>query len=202
MHTRFPLTLLALSLALALPHATAEDGGVSEVELERAQQLIDRGQALRDQADARFRIEEYECYQRYFVNRCLDRARETRLEVVREARVLEIEGREIELAAQRERIEARNLPDTLGDYRPDPPPLSDITVLPTTEAEAAESLRAFREAERQRAEARAARERAERDVERDQRRAETEAEAARRAAQTERDRARYEERQRRYGVDN
>lgn len=202
MHNRFSFTLLAVSLALALPHAAAEDSAVSEAELERAQQLIDRGRELRNQADARFDVTEYECYQRYFVNHCLNRARQARLEVVHEARALEIEGREIELAAQRQRIEERDLPDTLGDYRPDPNPFSGITTLPTTEAEAAESLRTFRETERQRAEARAAQERSERDAERAQRRAETEAEAARRAAQTERDRARYEERQRRYEADN
>lgn len=192
---------IALLLALVLPLANAEEG-VSEAELERARAMIDEGQRMRAEADARFRVSEYECYQRYFVNRCIDRARQARLEVVREARKLEIAGREIELAAHRQRIEERGLPEAVGDYRPDPAPFSGITTLPTDEIEAAESLRAYREAERRRAEAQAARERALRDAERAADRAEAEAEAARRAEQAERDRERYDERLRRFEEEN
>lgn len=193
---------VALIVALALPLASAAETVDQAAEVERARAMIEEGQRMRTEADARFRVAEYECYQRYFVNRCINRARQARLDVVREARKLEIAGREIELAAHRQRIEERGLPETIGDYRPDPTPFSGITTLPTDDIEAAESLRAFREAERQRAEAQAARERSVRDAERAAQRAEAEAEAARRAEQAERDRERYDERLRRVEEEN
>lgn len=183
-----PAALLATSvIAFA---ASAADG-----DLEHARALQERARELRADAEATYGATERACYEQFRVNRCLEEARQARLERIREARALEIEARRIELAdKQRRAAEAGLQPPAHGtaptDARPTP-------IVPPGDDAAAEAIRAQRAAEAAAAEARAQAERARRDAERAEARAKAEAAAARRAEKAARDRERYDERIRR-----
>ena len=154
-----------------------------------------RARALREQAESEFVQTEAECYRRVLVNRCLEQARQLRLERIREARALDIEARRIELAHRQQQLEREQRPEQADTtLRPIPQPTEIPQATPDLDAE---ELRLRREAERLDAEVRAAESRARRDTERRAERERAEAAAARRAERAERDRQRYEERQQR-----
>jgi len=183
-----PATLLATSMiAFAAPAA--------DIDLEHARALQERARELRADAEATYDATERACYEQFRVNRCLDEARQARLERIREARALEIEARRIELAdKQRRAAEAGLQPPAHGAA---PTEARPTAIVPSGDDAAAEAIRSQRAAEAAAAEARAQAERARRDAERAEARAKAEAAAARRAEKAARDRERYDERIRR-----
>ena len=60
---------------------------------------------LRAEAEATYEATVPGCYDRFFVNRCIDQAKKKRLETVQRARALEAESRRITLA-ERQRVAA------------------------------------------------------------------------------------------------
>src|SRR5690606_35828521 len=119
MPKRLLLAVLLTQTLFAANVAFADEE--SEAVLERARDLIERGEALREKAEARFRRAEVICYKVFLVNSCLSAAREKRLEMIREARDLEMAGKRLELEEKRRQAEARGAPSTLED-RPVPQP--------------------------------------------------------------------------------
>jgi colicin import membrane protein len=150
-----------------------------EIDLELARELHERASALRTEAEVRFAAAEPACYERFLVNRCLDRARRERLDSIREARALEIQARRIELADRRRQAEEAGLQTTVGESRRPEPSPTDFPAAMTDEE--AQALRARRAAQAERAEALAREEQRRRDAEREQARAQEEEAAARRA---------------------
>ena len=149
-------------------------------------------------------------------NRCIDQARQQRLETIQRARALESEAHQLKLeqrqraaaeaqAAQRDSTaggDAGAATDTSAD-EVHTPPAATVTPLPLPDGRitpdaAAERIRAERARSAAEAEAGAQAARAARDAEKADKRARTEAEAAARAAAADQDRARYEERLRKY----
>jgi hypothetical protein len=65
---------------------------------ERIKALRDEAEQLREQAERTFQTAEAGCYHRFLVNRCIDQAKSERLALVRQARALEAEARNIDLA--------------------------------------------------------------------------------------------------------
>lgn len=167
------------------------------IDLELARELHERASALRTGAEARFAAAEPACYERFLVNRCLDRARRERLDSIREARELEIQARRIELADKRRQAEEAGLQTTVGESRRPEPVPTDVPAAMTDEE--AQALRARRAAEAERAEALAREEQRRRDAERAQARAQSEAAAASRAERAAADEQRREERIRERG---
>ncbi len=159
---------------------------------ERSARLKSEAKALRDQAEADYHAAQPECYERFLVNRCIDEAKQTRLEAVRHARQLESEARKIDLAEKQQAVFERT---PSAEMRDPSAPSPNATIEPNAEAE---RIRAERAAAAKQADAQARAERAAADAERARKRAEAEAEAAGRAEQAARDRARYEERIRQY----
>ncbi len=183
--------LLALLLAGAASPLLA-DGTPPEIDLQRARALSEQAKALRDLAENDFRATEPTCYERVLVNRCLDQARQLRLDRIREARALEIEARRIELADRQRQAQEQGLTDPAptserGIPQPTPIPQAspDARVI---------DIRQQREAAAAAAETQAARERREADAQREESRARAERAAARRAEQAARDRERYDAR--------
>jgi colicin import membrane protein len=150
-----------------------------EIDLELARTLHERASALRAEAETRFAAAEPACYERFLVNRCLDRARRERLDSIREARTLEIQARRIELADKQRQAEEAGLQTTVGESRRPEPTPTDFPAAMTDEE--AQALRARRAAQAERAEALAREEQRRRDAERAQARAQEEAAAASRA---------------------
>ncbi len=188
-----PSILLFLLFASAV--AVAEPGPElgPEPDLERARSLREQAKALRAEAEAGFRTAEPDCYRRFFVNRCLDRAKATRLEQIGQARQMDIEASRIELAKkQRDALAAGRIDPPPGPPRDEAPVPAEIGA-PASD-EAAEAIRRAREAEAGRADAEAQAERERRDAARAAERAKAEAEAAERAEKAARDRERYDER--------
>lgn len=204
MSARPAVTLFCLLFALAVPTAHAAspapaDKAATEshdADAERSSRLKDEAKALRDKAEADFAATEPKCYARILVNRCLDQAKQDRLDTIKQARVLEAEARKIDLAERQRRAAETGRSATDAPTAPSAPsPDANVVVKPTPEAE---STRAERASALERAEAEARAARAARDAERGSQRSAAEAEAAKRAEQAERDRARYEERIREY----
>ena len=185
----------------------------------RAEAMRAQADTLERNAEQRFVREEAACYDRFWVNHCLDRARERRLADVREARALNIEARRIERAVNLAELEALNAaraadgrPPLGGDgFEPGEPfdsvpaPSPDVTTtIPPVPAKmdipippddpAAVRLRAQREAALREAERAAAAAEAQRDAAAATRRAEEAEAAAARAEEAEQRRARYDQR--------
>lgn len=194
MPKRTPLGYL-LPLALMLAATAALADSASEPDLERARELAQQARALRAEAETTYSTTERTCYEKFRVNRCLEDARQARLEHIREARAMEIESRRLELAVkQRQAAEAGLHAPARDAVRVEPQPAETV---PSPDNAAAEAIRAQREADAAAAEVRAQADRARRDAERAESRAKAEAAAARRAEKAERDRERYDERIRR-----
>lgn len=188
--------LKTLILSALLVFATAASGdapGVAdEIDLELARTLDQQARELRARADADLKAAEYDCHQRFMVNRCLNEARQLRLERIREARELEIRARRIELAERQRRAAEAGMPTQAERPRGAIPAPTQIPAPPADDAAAA--VQARRAAEAAEAEARARAAQAQRDAERQQARERAEAAAAKRAEQAERSRERYDER--------
>ena len=198
----------ALLATAALPaHAQTPDEAARAAERERAEALEAEGKALRAEAEATYEATVPGCYDRFFVNRCIDQAKKKRLETVQRARALEAESRRITLA-ERQRVAAeagaradRPLTPAAPNALPATPatqpaaPSADTRIAPSPEAE---RIRAQREANTRAAETEAASKRATADAERAAERRQAEEAAAARARQAAEDRARYDERIRKY----
>ncbi len=198
----------ALLATAALPaHAQTPDEAARAAERARAEALEADGKALRAEAEATYEATVPGCYDKFFVNRCIDQAKKKRLETVQRARALEAESRRITLA-ERQRVAAeagakaeRPLTPAAPSVLPAKPaaavsaPSPDTRIAPSPEAE---RIRAEREAATRAAESQAARNRAADDAQRAADRRQAEAAAASRAQQAAEDRARYDERIREY----
>ena len=196
-----------LASAILPAHAQTEDAAARAAERARAEALEADGKALRAEAEATYEATVPGCYDRFFVNRCIDQAKKKRLETVKRARELEAESRRITLA-ERQRVAAeagakaeRPLTSATPTALPATPaasvsaPSPDTRIAPSPEAE---RIRAEREAATRAAETQAARSRAANDAQRAADRRQAEADAASRAQQAAEDRARYDERIRKY----
>ena len=198
----------AVLATVALPaHVQTPDEAARAAERERAEALEAEGKALRAEAEATYEATVPGCYDRFFVNRCIDQAKKKRLETVQRARALEAESRRITLA-ERQRVAAeagaradRPLTPAAPNALPATPatqpaaPSADTRIAPSPEAE---RIRAQREANTRAAETEAASKRATADAERAAERRQAEEAAAARARQAAEDRARYDERIRKY----
>ena len=198
----------ALLATAALPaHGQTPDEAARAAERARAEALEAEGKALRAEAEATYEATVPGCYDRFFVNRCIDQAKKKRLETVQRARALEAESRRITLA-ERQRVAAeagaradRPLTPAAPNALPATPatqpaaPSADTRIAPSPEAE---RIRAQREANTRAAETEAASKRATADAERAAERRQAEEAAAARARQAAEDRARYDERIRKY----
>ncbi len=170
----------------------SENADPSAAAREKSTRLKNEAKALRDQAEADYHAAQPVCYERFLVNRCIDEAKQTRLEAIRHARQLESEARKIDLAEKQQAVSERTPSAEISNPSA---PSPDAAIGPATEAE---RIRAERAAAAKQAEAQARAERAAADAERASKRTAAEAEAAGRAEQAARDRARYEERIRQY----
>ena len=188
--------------------AKAEDARMTELEAQ--------AKALRAAAETTFQAAEPACYKKFLVNRCIDQAKQLRLETIQRARALESEAHQLKLEqrqraaaeaqdAQRDAAASRDARAAGGVPTGDIPtsPAATVTPLPLPDGHitpdaAAERIRAERARSAAEAEAGAQAARAARDAEKADKRARTEAEAAARAAAADQDRARYEERLRKY----
>ena len=198
----------AVLATVALPaHAQTPDEAARAAERARAEALEAEGKALRAEAEATYEATVPGCYDRFFVNRCIDQAKKKRLETVQRARALEADSRRITLA-ERQRVAAeagaradRPLTPAAPNALPATPatqpaaPSADTRIAPSPEAE---RIRAQREANTRAAETEAASKRATADAERAAERRQAEEAAAARARQVAEDRARYDERIRKY----
>ena len=196
-----------LATAVLPAHAQTPDEAARAAERARAEALEAEGKALRAEAEATYEATVPGCYDRFFVNRCIDQAKKKRLETVQRARALEAESRRITLA-ERQRVAAeagaradRPLTPAAPNALPATPatqpaaPSADTRIAPSPEAE---RIRAEREANTRAAETEAASKRATADAERAAERRQAEEAAAARARQAAEDRARYDERIRKY----
>ncbi len=113
MHLRrppFAVRLSSLLLALCFHGAAvAEEAPVVDpvTEAARAEKMRVEAKALSDVAEARFLQEEIACYERFLVNRCIDQARQRRVEEVRKARAINLEAGRIDLAEKNRRFAER-----------------------------------------------------------------------------------------------
>ncbi len=181
----------------------------------RRAELEAQAKALRAEAETTYQTAEPDCYRKFLVNRCIDQAKQQRLQTIQRARALEAEAREIDLAQRQRAVAEVRAPqqgatptppaaaEALASPLPTPPAAATVTPVPSPEAHiaptpAAERIRSNRAQTATEAEAAAQDQQATRDAERAVKRAQTEAEAASRAEATARDRARYEERIRKY----
>ena len=196
-----------LASAILPAHAQTEDAAARAAERARAEALEAGGKALRAEAEATYEATVPGCYDKFFVNRCIDQAKKKRLETVKRARELEAESRRLTLA-ERQRVAAEAGAKAERPLTPATPtalpatspaavsaPSPDTRIAPSPEAE---RIRAEREAATRAAETQAARSRAANDAQRAADRRQAEADAASRAQQAAEDRARYDERIRKY----
>ncbi len=119
------LMILATLLAAPLLHAQQD-----EID---SRALRERAQALRAAAEQAFITTSAACYDKFFVNACLDNARQTRTEAVVEARKLEAKANRIARAKRIKAMEERLR--KAGMIAPPPGAVPDDT--PATEAPAA-----------------------------------------------------------------
>src|SRR5690606_26605716 len=94
-----------LASAILPAHAQTEDAAARAAERARAEALEADGKALRAEAEATYEATVPGCYDKFFVNRCIDQAKKKRLETVKRARELEAESRRLTLA-ERQRVAA------------------------------------------------------------------------------------------------
>lgn len=99
MKVRAPHTLIVLATLLASPALRAQE--------EDARALRDRADALRANAEQVFTMKSAECYDKFFVNACLDKARQKRTQAVIEARKLEARANRIARAKRVKAMEKR-----------------------------------------------------------------------------------------------
>jgi len=192
----FRIAASTLLLCLLTPLAQAADSSAVDADTERASRLKDEAAQLRDRAEATYQVTEPQCYERFLVNRCLDAAKQTRLDDIRRARALEAEARKLELGI-RQRAAAEAMRNNPG--APQQAPATSTTVDPTISATPeAERMRSERNQASVEAEREAAKARATQDAERAAERSKAQAAAAQRAEQAARERARYDERIREY----
>jgi len=145
----------ALLLCSALSAIAAED---SDAVFARAEQMQEQGQTLREVATNRFLHQEAACYAKFFVNACLDKAHEERIDILNKARELQIAGKKLELEEKRRLAAERG-----ADVHVQPRPLPTPTVIPeSTPDPEALRIRAERQRALERARVEQAREEAER----------------------------------------
>lgn len=101
--------LSVLLLALLCQGAVqAQETPVDEAaEKARAEKMRDEAKALREAAEVRFKADEITCYERFLVNRCIDRVRQRHVEDIRQARALDLEAGRIDLAEKNRRYADR-----------------------------------------------------------------------------------------------
>jgi colicin import membrane protein len=100
--------LLALSLLAGAASAqTAPPADSREAKLERARQLRDQADAMRGEADRRYKVADVACREKFFVNSCLDDAHQAQLDQTFKARELEKQARELERDVKRQDIAER-----------------------------------------------------------------------------------------------
>ena len=78
-----------LASAILPAHAQTEDAAARAAERARAEALEADGKALRAEAEATYEATVPGCYDRFFVNRCIDQAKKKRLETVKRARFVQ-----------------------------------------------------------------------------------------------------------------
>ena len=103
----FPLSCLATLMFALSPAGPARADEAPVPDLARAATLHSDASAIREAATLRFSDEEIACYARFLVNRCIDQARERRVEAIRRARALDTEADAIELAEKNRRFTER-----------------------------------------------------------------------------------------------
>lgn len=104
MSLRFRSATAALLLAALSPVVAADEAAP---DLAQAATLRQQAQAVRSAAESRFSEIEVGCYRRFLVNRCLDQAKEERVQAIRRARELEQQADRIDLAEQNRRYAER-----------------------------------------------------------------------------------------------
>jgi len=96
----YPLRTLCLVTSLcAAASAFAQE--------ENSAQLRERASAIREAADTQYKQVTYACYDKFFVNACLDDARVALIDQVKEARLLEARANRIDRGARIKAMEAR-----------------------------------------------------------------------------------------------
>lgn len=96
----YPLRTLCLVASLcATASAFAQE--------ESSTQLRERASAIREAADAQYKRVTYACYDKFFVNACLDGARVELIDQVKEARLLEARANRIDRGERIKAMEAR-----------------------------------------------------------------------------------------------
>jgi len=96
------LNTRALSLTLLLVSAfpaAAEEASSSA--------LREQAKAIRNRAENAFKVTSYHCYDKFLVNACLDEAKLTRLEQVKDARALEAQANKMDRNKRVRAMEAR-----------------------------------------------------------------------------------------------
>ena len=96
----FPLRTLCLVASLC-----AATGAFAQEE--SSVQLRERASAIRDAANAQYKQVTYDCYDKFFVNACLDDARVELITQVKEARLLEARANRIDRGERIKAMEAR-----------------------------------------------------------------------------------------------
>lgn len=111
------LMLIALTVAATAAAQTVPPPDSRDAKLERARQLHEQATAIRDAADRRHAETDAACRQKFFVNSCLEDARQARLDETLKARELDKQARELERevkrrdVAEREAQRARDAPE-------------------------------------------------------------------------------------------
>lgn len=111
-----------LIFAVLLSQTLFAHASESDDVLERARVMIEQGEQMREAAEERFRVAEADCYNTFFVNRCLDRARQTRMTDIQAARELEHGGKRMELAERMRLATERKSPIDMRAGRLAPQP--------------------------------------------------------------------------------
>lgn len=98
------ITLLAPGVLLAQTPAASPPPSLS---LEEAHAQRERAETLKSEAQQRYEREQADCRQKFLVNDCLEAARNRYTQTLNEARTLDKAGRDVERAAHREEVEAK-----------------------------------------------------------------------------------------------
>lgn len=96
------LTLFVLTGTAAAQTAPSPDS--REAKLERARQLHDRAKAMNEEADRRYKAADVTCREKFFVNSCLDDARQAQMDETLKARKLDKQARELEREVKRQDV--------------------------------------------------------------------------------------------------
>ena len=116
-----------LILAALLSQALFAHAAESDDVMQRARAMIEEGKQLREAAETRFREAEIACYDTFFVNHCLDRARKARTAEIQKARALETGGKRMELEERRRIVSERSTSLDMSPGRdvPSPTPVGE-----------------------------------------------------------------------------